>query len=408
MRAALKKPTGKNAPPEAESRIDCPAGFAAGGAACGIKPTGAADLALIVADQPASAAALFTRNLVRAAPIDISAQHIRSSKGAIRAVMISSGCANAATGPEGVRRAQRTVDALAKELKCDAREVLINSTGVIGEHLPDDKIVAAIPRLVSKISTDGLSDAMAAIMTTDTKPKMSQARHKHAGRTLHVAGIAKGSGMIHPNMATMIAVLLTDAQVNPDALDGVLRRATQKSFHRITVDGDTSTNDSVFALASGAAGEFPLEMVEKALTDVSRELALKIVRDGEGAKKLIHVQVREARTQDEALQVAKTIASSLLVRTAVAGGDPNWGRIIAAAGRSGVNIDPNRITVAANGVPLFANGRPTDTPLPAQQTAFQSDTVVLDIGLGQGSASDEYFTCDLTEGYVRINSHYRT
>jgi glutamate N-acetyltransferase/amino-acid N-acetyltransferase len=249
---------------------------------------------------------------------------------------------------------------------------------------------------------------MDAIMTTDTRPKMVDVQREHRGRTMHVAGIAKGAGMIHPNMATMIAVMMTDAKVEPSVLDGVLRRAVDKSFHRISIDGDTSTNDSVFALASGAAGEFPAELVEEAITEAARELAIMVVRDGEGAQKLIHVRVQKARNQSEALQVAQTVAGSLLVRTAVTGGDPNWGRILAAAGRSGVVIDPQRIAIAANGVPMFADGAPADSSLTARQRAFAGETVLIDIDLGQGSASDEFFTCDLTEGYVRVNSHYMT
>lgn len=391
-----------------ELGVMCPKGFRAGGLACGIKANGGQDLALIVADRPAAVAGMFTRNLVRAAPIEISATHLRDSAGSARAVMISSGCANAATGEEGKKRAFNTARAVAEQLQCEPKQVLINSTGVIGEHLPDSKIVAAIPQLIKQVSRDGLGRAMSAIMTTDTRPKMAEVKVDHEGRTLHVAGIAKGSGMIHPNMATMIAVLLTDAEVAAPALDGMLRRAVEKSFHRISVDGDTSTNDSVFALASGAAGKFPAPLVEEAFTSVARDLAMMIVQDGEGARRLIHVVVREAASGEDALQVAKTIGSSMLVRTAVAGGDPNWGRIVAAIGRSGVAIDPNRITVAANGVPLFAGGRPCDTPLSRQQKAFEADTVVLEIGLGAGLAADEFFTCDLTEEYVRINSHYRT
>jgi glutamate N-acetyltransferase/amino-acid N-acetyltransferase len=386
----------------------CPAGFSAGGLACGIKASGAPDLAAIIADKPAAGAAMFTRNLVRAAPIEISEQHLYASHGRVRAIMINSGCANAATGEEGQRRAERTVRELAAQLKCAPESILINSTGVIGEPLPEHKIVAALPALLKQAGPHGLDDAMRAIMTTDTQPKMVQVRGDHEGRTFTVAGIAKGAGMIHPNMATMIAVLLTDADVEPQSLDGMVRRAVDRSFHRISVDGDTSTNDSVFALASGAAGEFPPAIIEEALTIASRELAIMIVMDGEGASKLIHVRVNGARSQHDAYQVAQTVAGSMLVRTAIAGGDPNWGRIIAAVGRSGVAIDPTRITVRANGVPMFSNGAPADTPLAEQQRVFQQKHIVLDIDLSQGGAGDEFFTCDLTEEYVRINSHYRT
>ena len=390
------------------SNATCPDGFAAHGVACGTKASGAADLALIVAEQPVPCAAMFTRNLVRAAPVEISARHLAASAGRVRAVIISSGCANAATGAEGFRRAERAISALAGRLGCPATSVLMNSTGVIGEQLPEEKIIAAIPEVVDDAKADGLSRAARAMMTTDTRPKMVQVHGTHEGRTFRVAGIAKGSGMIHPNMATMIALLLTDAAMDPPSLDRAMRCSVERSFHRISVDGDTSTNDSVFALASGKAGQVPAEAVEQAMTAAARELALMIVKDGEGASKLIHVQVKEARTPADALRVAQTVAGSMLVRTAVAGGDPNWGRIIAAAGRSGVEIDPQQLAVFANDVPLFANGAPVATPWSQQQRAFAQPLVVLELRLGQGGAEDEFFTCDLTEGYVRINSHYKT
>ena len=406
--APMKRKANKPAFKIDTADVNCPTGFTAGGLACGIKASGAPDLAVIVAENPVSAAGLFTRNLVRAAPIEISEKNLHAAKGRIRAVMISSGCANAATGEEGKRRAERTVRELASQLKCAPQEILVNSTGVIGEQLPDSKITAALPRLLKQAGSQGLNDAMRAIMTTDTRAKMVQITGEHEGRTFVVAGIAKGAGMIHPNMATMISVLMTDAAVEPAQLDSMLRRAADKSFHRISVDGDTSTNDSVFALASGAAGEFPPDLIEEALTMAARELAIMIVMDGEGASKLIHVRVSGARSQQDAFQVAQTVAGSMLVRTAIAGGDPNWGRIIAAAGRSGVRFDPARLTVRANGVPMYINGAPADTPLAEQQQIFQQKNLTLDLDLAQGDSTDEFFTCDLTEEYIRINSHYRT
>ena len=299
---------------------------------------------------------------------------------------------------------------LRNTLKCNAKEILVNSTGVIGQHLPDDKIISALPGLLEQATPGGgLSNAMSAIMTTDTRPKMAQVRIEYEGRTLHVSGIAKGAGMIHPNMATMIATILTDAEAEPKELDRALASLqSSAAFHRISIDGDTSTNDAVFALASGRAGRFPSELLEQAMAAVARELALMVVRDGEGAQKLIHVRVLEARSQPEALQIAQTVASSLLVRTAITGGDPNWGRILAAIGRSGVNVDLAKIRILANDVPLFSGGGPADSPLADRQAAFRAQTVVLSIHLDQGSASDEFFTCDLTEGYIQVNSHYMT
>ena len=388
--------------------ITCPGGFTAGSARCGLKPSGANDLALIRCDRGANAAALFTRNRVRAAPIEISQRHLASSGGRVEALLINSGIANAATGPDGLRRAERTVAALAARLGTAPQDILVNSTGVIGVQLPDESVVAALPDLVSGCTPDGLLGAAEAIMTTDTVPKIAAIRIDHDGRAAYVAGIAKGSGMVHPDMATMIAVLLTDAAVESPALDAILRSAMEGSFHRITVDGETSTNDAVFALASGCAGEFPEPLVREALSAVARELAIMVVRDGEGAQKLIHVRVGGASTGADALAVARAVASSLLVRTAVAGCVPNWGRIVAAVGHSGAEVDPARIDVRAGGVPLFAAGRPAGAPERDQRASFAGPDVLIEIGLNQGEAADEFFSCDLTGEYVRINAEYTT
>jgi glutamate N-acetyltransferase/amino-acid N-acetyltransferase len=260
-------------------------------------------------------------------------------------------------------------------------------------------------------------------MTTDTSPKIARARAEFDGRTCTVAGVAKGAGMIHPNMATLLVVLLTDARVDPGALDTTLRESVERSFHRITVDGDTSTNDTTLALASGAAGEFPGALVQDLMTRVARTLALKVVRDGEGARKLLHVRVREARDTAQALRVARTLAGSLLVRTALAGGDPNWGRIVAAIARSGENIDLARLRVLASsgepgaaplqssappGAPIWQNGAQTPDARAVLTPVFGGGEAVIDVHLGQGSASDEFFSCDLTEEYVRINASYST
>ena len=388
--------------------VACPVGFSASRLACGIKPTGDAELALICCEQVANVAAVFTQNLVRAAPIEISAQHLQRSGGRIRALLINSGIANAATGPEGIRSAQQTVDALAAALECEDERILINSTGVIGEPLPANKIVQAIPSLVDSCTSDGLMDAAKAIMTTDTVPKTIEVPIHHQGRTAQIVGIAKGSGMIHPNMATMIAVLMTDAIVEPNELDSILRFAVERSFQRISVDGDTSTNDSVFAMASGRAGAFPGELIQVGMTEAARELAIMLVRDGEGAQKLIQVRVTGARTNSDALQVARTVAMSSLVRTAVAGGDPNWGRILAAIGRSGVDLDLSRLVVSAGDVPLFRNGSPASVDIDCQQQAFHGPDVKLQIDLGSGDAAEEFFSCDLTEQYVHIDATYTT
>ena len=388
------------------SAVRCPAGFEASGLACGIKPSGADDLALVVCGDGAAAAGVFTRNLVHAAPIDICRDHLSRSAGTCRALIINSGCANAATGPVGHSRAEHVARALAAHLDCPVEQILMNSTGVIGVQLQHELIIAAMPKLVRGSEAGGLSLAARAIMTTDTSVKMTQRTISAGGKSCSVVGIAKGAGMIHPNMATMIGVIMTDAAVDAPTLDAILRRAVDRSFHRITIDGDTSTNDAVYLLASGRAGEMPVEALEAAVHEVCRDLATMIVRDGEGATKLIHVQVRGARQQSEALHVAQTVASSLLVRTSIAGGDPNWGRILAAVGRSGVDLDPDRVTLRVNDLLLFENGSPSTTPRDALVNAYRQAEFVLDIDLHSGSACDEFFTCDLTEGYVQVNAEY--
>ncbi len=389
-------------------RADCPAGFEAGGVACGLRKSGKPDLSLFLCRRGASAAGVFTQNVVRAAPVDLAESALARTGGRARAVLINSGVANAATGEEGRTRAERMVSAAAQAIGCAPEEVLVASTGVIGVQLDSGKVDAGLPALMNAMSADGLPDAAKAIMTTDLVPKAAQATIEHDGRRCIVSGVAKGSGMIHPNMATMLGVVMTDAEVAPAALRTMLRTATDRTFNRISVDGDTSTNDCVFAMASGEAGAFPESIIAEAMEKVCRELALKIVRDGEGAKKLIHVRVIEAKNEADARRVAETVAGSLLVRTAIAGGDPNWGRILAAVGRSGASFDHGRIQVLAGGVPLFEKGAPADHPREEQAAAFAGPDVLLEIRMGQGRAEGEFFTCDLTEGYIRINSLYTT
>ncbi|MBK9384275.1 MAG: bifunctional glutamate N-acetyltransferase/amino-acid acetyltransferase ArgJ [Planctomycetes bacterium] len=385
-----------------------PQGFRTAGLACGIKKRGGPDLMVLHSPEGANAAAMFTKNLVRAAPLELDRAHLLESGGKARVLLVNSGCANAATGPEGKRRAEATARGVAERFGCAAAEVLLNSTGVIGVQLAHEKILAALPEAQASLQEGSLAHAARAIMTTDTRPKMVDLRVDHGGKTLHVAGYAKGAGMIHPNMATMIAVLLTDAEVPAVELDAHLRYAADRSFHRMSIDGDTSTNDAVFALASGNAGAFPAELLREALTRVARELAMMIVKDGEGARKLIRVVVTGARDEADAAKVCWTVASSLLVRTAIAGGDPNWGRIIAAVGRSGVDVIVERIALLACGVPLFRAGAPVDVPRKQQEEVFARAEIELAIDLGLGSSESDFFTCDLTEGYIHINADYTT
>lgn len=391
---------------------DWPRGFLCSGIAAGIKKPGVADLALLAAPEGTSAAGVFTTNLIAAAPIHLSRSHLKQSGGRARALLVNSGCANAATGPLGVERAARSTQLVGAGLGVDASLVQVNSTGVIGVDLPIEKIEAALPRLIAGLAEGSCEPFARAIMTTDTRPKWSsrviewdaQGR-RHSCR---VTGVAKGAGMIHPNMATMIGVIATDARLSPAQLDALLRDSVEQSFHRISVDGDTSTNDSVFAFASGLAGDAPMAQLARAFTEVSGDLAQMVVRDGEGFERGIEVRVEGAATQADALQVARTVAMSLLVRTAVTGGDPNWGRIVAAAGRAGVKFNPDSVRVSAGGILLFADGMPAGADRDSVRRAFTQDTVRISIDLAMGAARDHFWSCGLTKRYVEINADYTT
>lgn len=390
------------------SSLRCPTGFEAAGLAVGLRKSGRRDLALFLCREGASAAGVFTMNVVRAAPVTISEDHLKATGGKARAVLINSGMANACTGPEGFARAVRTAEKLASTLGCAREEILLASTGVIGMQMPDQKMIEAYNPLINALAPDRLDDAAAAILTTDTCEKFAEARVHFGGRTARIVGVAKGSGMIHPNMATMLGVVMTDAAVESSDLADMLRTATKRTFNRVSVDGDTSTNDCVFAMASGAAGVFPREMLQEALERVCAELSLMIVRDGEGAKKVVRVRVTDADTESDAERVAQTVASSLLVRTAIAGGDPNWGRIVAAVGRAGAPFDLDRIEVLVGGASLFVHGAPADTARKVLKKAFAGPDVDIEIRLNTGGEDATFLTCDLTEGYIRINADYTT
>ncbi len=391
----------------------CPRGFVATGTWCGIKEGKKPDLSWIACPQGASAAGVFTTNLLRAAPVTLTAEALKRSGGRARVVLTNSGCANAATGEDGMARARQSASAAARAAGCSPDEVLVMSTGLIGSTLPSEKIEAAIPTIARAAHDGGLMDAARGILTTDASTKTAEIRVEHEGRTLHVAGIAKGSGMIHPNMATMLAVILTDARADAPRLNQILRAACDRSFHRITVDGDTSTNDTVLLLASGESGEFPAGSVDQAVTAVARALAIQVVADGEGARKLIHVRATRALDAGMAASVAQTVASSLLVRTAIAGGDPNWGRIVAAVGRADARIDMARLRVevgpddGSRNV-MYEHAAPVDGVRPLLARVFAGRRIEICADLGLGKAEDEFFTCDLTEGYIQINSSYST
>ncbi len=375
------------------SEASLPRGFRFAATACGLKKTGALDLAILSSDVPASAAAVFTQNLVAAAPVLISKQHLRASKGHMRAAVVNAGNANCATGVAGHAAAQRTVAEAAKRLGCAAQEVFVCSTGVIGVPLPVEM----------------------AICTTDTRPKTAAASFKMAGKRIHLVGCAKGAGMIHPNMATMLAFVATDAAIAPSLLQKTLRDVTSRTFNAISVDGDTSTNDTLLVLANGAAeapairaGGSAHRAFTAALEDVCHSLALQIVGDGEGAQRIIEIEVRGASSEAAARCIAATIATSPLVKTAFAGGDPNWGRILAAAGRSGVAFDPARVDITMAGIRVLRRGQPLDFNERAASNRLLAKHFSIVVDLRVGTAKARYWTCDFTAEYVRINASYRT
>lgn len=385
-----------------------PLGFTASAASAAIKKPGRNDMGLLRCPAGATLAAVYTTNQVCAAPVQLDRRHLRESRGHCSAILINSGCANAATGDRGMASAVELADAVANACEISPVAVQHNSTGVIGVQLPLDRMLPQIAPMAARAEHGTIEEFARAIMTTDTYPKWSSRTVEYEGRSCTVVGCAKGAGMIHPNMATMISVITTDAELTPAEIDTHLRAAVERSFHRISIDGDTSTNDSVFALASGAAGAFPSADVGRAFKEVARDLALLIVRDGEGYERGIHVQVTGAPTDSDALSVAKTIASSLLVRCAVTGGDPNWGRILAAAGRAGVVLDVNRLSLSVGGVALFCHGSPAETPLADREAAFRKSMVEVHLDLGGGQGSEEFISCGLTKAYVELNADYTT
>ncbi len=399
--------------------VTTPRGFRAAGVACGIKRAPAPpaapplDLALLTADAPASAAAVFTTNKAIAAPIVVSRDHLGRSNGQARAVVVNSGCANACTGDAGLDVARQMAAVTASAVGCAPEHVLVASTGVIGVQLDAAKVKNGVAAAASALAATGGSAATRAIMTTDPFPKSCAAEVSGNGGRFSVGGMAKGSGMIEPRMATMLAFLTTDAQVDPGVLSGALRRIADETFNAITVDGECSTNDCVFLLASGQSGVRIASADDPALLDglraVAGHLAREIVRGGEGATKLVTVQVTGAESAADAWLAARTIANSPLVKTAIHGGDPNWGRLVAAAGRSGAAFVLDRASVAIGDVPLFVNGAPHDerADQAARVLAAPAMTVTVDLGTG-GSHAATMWTCDFSADYVRINAEYRT
>jgi glutamate N-acetyltransferase/amino-acid N-acetyltransferase len=392
--------------------VTAPDGFRAAGVACGIKASGL-DLALVCADGPASAAAIFTTNRAQAAPVLVSRDHVGRTGGRARAVVINSGCANACTGTEGLETARLMAAETARRVGCPVEQVLVASTGVIGVTLDRSKVARGIDEAAGALSRAGHDAAARAIITTDRGPKEYSIEMAMPAGTFRVGGIAKGAGMIEPQMATMLALLTTDAAVEPALLRRALTEAADDTFNAITVDGDTSTNDTLFVLAGGASGvtidEAAYHSLVEALRAVSRQLAVEIVRGAEGATKLIAIRVTGAATSAEAKRAARIIANSLLVKTAVHGGDPNWGRLLAAAGRAGVGFELERAAVRVGDIMLFAGGRPYDDRAPRAADHLRGSEIEVEVDLGAGGhGAATIWTCDLSAEYVRINAEYRT
>jgi glutamate N-acetyltransferase/amino-acid N-acetyltransferase len=383
--------------------VPLPAGFRASGLHCGLKKNQQFDLGLLLADRSVPAAAIYTQNQLVGAHIPVCREHLQRSGGLVRAVLVNARNANCATGQQGIDDARACCRELAGRIGCPPEQVLMASTGPIGAPLPTDRIIGHLDALVAKASTDGAMDFARAIMTTDTYPKA-----RHATTAGHAAtGFCKGSGMIHPNMATMLGFLLTDGAIaDGHATEALLRRAADRSFHRVTVDGDTSPNDTLVLLASGARDGRDLEAT---VTHLSQDLARMLAADGEGATRLCTIEVRGARTEAEAAHVGRVIATSPLVKTAVAGRDPNWGRILSAAGRAGVAFPAELARVWIGTADVYSGGNPHPENEPRAHRHLVEDTLVtLGVDLAVGAAGADVWTCDFTKDYVQINADYRS
>ena len=434
-----------------------PRGFRYAAIACGLKKNGGLDLALIVSDKPATAAAVFTTNRVQAAPVQLSREHVRRAAGRMRAIVVNSGNANCSTGAVGMVASRKTARALARQLGCAPEQSIVCSTGVIGVPLRVEKIVAALPGLRANLAAtpQAFASVTRAIMTTDTQPKWAAARCRIGGRTVRLLGCAKGAGMIHPQMATMLAFIVTDAAIAPALLRRALREVADRTFNCITVDGDTSTNDTLAVLANGASGArvgagssrpswlkrggrpkaAPADYGRfvAALESVCQRLALAIVADGEGAQRVVEITVRGAASAQAADAIARTIANSPLVKTALAGADPNWGRILAAAGRAPLaardRFDPERVEIRVAGIKMYSRGRalPFDEGLAHRKMLASYVPIIVDLNQQQRKWKHEnrtsarrirhsslathhctIWTCDFTQDYVTINASYRT
>jgi glutamate N-acetyltransferase/amino-acid N-acetyltransferase len=396
-------------------------GFRFSAVAAGIKKHGGPDLALLAADEPVPTAGMFTRNIIRAAPVQITERRVQA--GHLRAILVNSGNANAFTGAAGTMAAERSSAALAEALGCPEAEIGLCSTGVIGQVLPAEKIVAKAKDLVAGLDEDGMTVFADAILTTDRFRKTSELKLGTSDKPVHFAGICKGAGMIHPDLggagklpraadaphATMLAFIVTDAVASKELLTVCLERAVSATFNAVSVDGDTSTNDTVLVMASGRSGVSLCEdELTDALTRIARPLARAMVEDGEGAEHLVDITVRGLKTNDECRTVARTIATSPLVKTALAGKDANWGRLVAAAGRSGVDFDAAAIEVRVGGIVLYQDGAPRPENDAAANEKMREASYEIELRLGPGSGSFTYTTCDLGHKYIDVNAGYRS
>jgi len=397
-----------------EGGITAVPGILAGGVVAGIKPSGKKDLALIYSSTPARAAAVFTSNQVKGAPVQVSSEHVRG--GQAQAIVASSGCSNVCTGEQGVADAREMTRLVGELLRIPAGHVLVAATGVIGVPLPMDKIRAAMPNLVKSLSPQGGKAAAESIMTTDTHPKEAAVRVDVGGRPVTIGGIAKGVAMLEPHLATMLCFVASDAAVARGALAPVLKRAVDRSFNRITVDSDTSTSDTVAIIANGLAENTPLETGSRGMRQfaagvdaVLAKLARMLVKDGEGATKLVAVTVRGAANGKDALIAARSVANSPLVKAAINGQDPNWGRIMVAIGKSPARVDQTKVSIAFDDEPLVERGmQKEDVRIPRIREIMGKAEYQITIDLGLGRGEDRVWTCDLSEEYVRLNAEYTT
>ncbi|NTW97058.1 MAG: bifunctional glutamate N-acetyltransferase/amino-acid acetyltransferase ArgJ [Oscillochloris sp.] len=394
-----------------------PAGWGAATAECGIKYRDRDDLALLVSERPCSAAAIFTTNKVKAAPVRYDMALMRRSASSLRAVVINAGNANACTGPDGDAAAVAMARAVESALELPADSVFVMSTGTIGVPMPVEKILSGVATAAAALSAANGPAAARAIMTTDTRPKSCAARVTlPLGQTITIGGMSKGAGMIHPNMATLLATVTSDVAVSPACLDAALRVAADLSFNSISIDGDTSTNDTLLVLANGAAGNPPIESLESpdgqallaGLTAVCQHLAKEVVRDGEGATRFVTITVRGATSDAEAKLAAMTIAKSPLVKTALYGADPNWGRVLCALGYSGSQIDPDKVLLSFGGMRVLEGGMPLPFDEKAASDLLNVPEVTIDADLGLGVGIATVWTCDFSENYIKINAEYRT